>query len=388
MASEQISLDRIAGMIIGAATGDALGAPSEFKYNRNIMPYTGWIIYAPRLLIRMQGYHTAVVGQPTDDTEMSLTLLRSLIDNNGYQPKLIVKDYLNWAYHKPFTYLDSSGNIHSKNTRPFGMGINTKSLFGQIKTVNGYVKRYRKKFNQDPLLELEQSSQYNRLNLQSTEVRSNQGNGSLMRLYPLALLPDGIREQATIIDCQLTNPSIVNLDCSLYAVRVLRTLLLGESATNALHKAGQHIYHSYEIIETVQQALRKEKRDISSGGWVLHALYIAIRSLIEFDRYDLAMDWIIKLGGDTDTNAAIAGAWLGASIGYQNLLSEGETYYINSEGIIQDDYSPSYTTTTRNAYNFNRVLNVTTLDGDYPRPKQYRLQDFHELIQKIERRNF
>lgn len=58
-----ITSDKIAGMIIAAATGDALGAPSEFKYNFKEMPYKGWIMYKPRLLIRMQGYHHGVIGQ-------------------------------------------------------------------------------------------------------------------------------------------------------------------------------------------------------------------------------------------------------------------------------------------------------------------------------------
>lgn len=301
---------------------------------------------------------------------MSLTLLRSIIANKTYCPEKVVEAYLEWAYRKPYTYTNSLGKEITKNTRPFGMGVNTRTLFGQIKTVKTYIKRYNKKYEQSPWLTLNEGSKYSTLTTQSNNVFSNQANGTLMRLYPLAILPDNTRELATIIDCNITNPSVVNIDCSLYAVRVLRHLLLGKTPKEALMSATKLRYHSSDMTTTVQNALDKKPRDILSGGWVLHSIYVAIRTLNEFNRYDLAMDWIIKQGGDTDTNASIAGAWLGASIGYKALLIEGEQYKLPGSNDI----------TTRNKYNFNHVLNATTLDGDYPRPEKYRLQDFHQLV--------
>ena len=47
-------------------------------------------------------------------------------------------------------------------------------------------------------------------------------------------------------------------------------------------------------------------------GWVLLALSIAVRQLVLFDDPVEALVEAIGMGGDTDTNAAIAGALLGA----------------------------------------------------------------------------
>lgn len=365
---KSITLDKIKGMIIGAATGDALGAPSEFKYNLKDMPYTGWIQYKPRLHIRYQGFNYASIGQITDDTEMSLSLLRQILADQTYNSENIIEAYLDWAYYTHYTY-NKTGQSVTKKTRPFGMGINTRSLLGSIKQIKTYINRYKKKFGISPWLKLNEAQQYKGIRDQSKAVKDNQANGSLMRMYPLSLLPDNIRESATIIDCQLTNPSVVNLDCSLFAVRVLRRLLVGDSKVKALTFATKQGYHSSEMIKTVNSALQKEVRDITSGGWVLHSIYIAIRALIEFDRYDLAIDWIVKQEGDTDTNASIAGAWLGANIGYNNMLKEGEDYKIKDKTI------------KRNQYNFDQVTNCDTLDADYPRPPKYRLNDFEQLSQ-------
>lgn len=70
--------DRVAGMLMGVALGDALGAPHEFKNSLSLNKYTGILEHASKITSRWQGVRSMVVGQVTDDTEMTLTLAQSI----------------------------------------------------------------------------------------------------------------------------------------------------------------------------------------------------------------------------------------------------------------------------------------------------------------------
>ena len=49
------------------------------------------------------------------------------------------------------------------------------------------------------------------------------------------------------------------------------------------------------------------------------AFILAFRQLISNQDYESCLEQIIKGGGDTDTNACIAGALLGAAVGFRNI---------------------------------------------------------------------
>lgn len=124
--------DRIKGMFAGLMLGDALGAPHEFwKWNRNTV-YTGKLEIKP---FRMKDPRFAKgnrevygeIGSVTDDTQMTLALLISILDNSSYDKEKTIKAYADWAH---------SG---AKD-----MGKNTRYLFTN-KTVKGYYSRVKKR---------------------------------------------------------------------------------------------------------------------------------------------------------------------------------------------------------------------------------------------------
>ena len=81
----EISLDKIRGMFIGAFLGDSLGLPFEFDksgYNT----YTGKLDQTTRINTQ-RGTRIVPPGVGSDDTQMTIALLKCLLENNGYKIK-------------------------------------------------------------------------------------------------------------------------------------------------------------------------------------------------------------------------------------------------------------------------------------------------------------
>ncbi len=113
-----------------------------------------------------------------------------------------------------------------------------------------------------------------------------------------------------------------------------------------------------EIVAAIAQGTAGAARDVTglTKGWVLHAIYCAfyaIRPPVPA-AYQDRIDEIIRMGGDTDTNAAIAGALLGALFGEAALRAE-----------------------TRTGPNLETVLTVA--GGEIPRPARYAARRLDEL---------
>lgn len=308
--------DKIFGMFIGSALGDALGAPHEFSWQKNNV-YTGEL-YLP-LSLRVGSYFNrqivkGVIGQITDDTEMRIIILRNMIKYHGYNKKNIIIDYLNWA----------------NNVKYPCMGKNTRSLFKGIKTIRGY---------------------YNRINKQKKLPSDDltQSNGSLMRCCPLVFESlENIK-----YDCELTNLSPICIETNIIYLKILRHILTGKKMEplNIKHEIIQKIY---------DQAVKGIKIDIDNKqkGWVLYGLYCSIYVWKHCKSFKEGIDYIIKLGGDTDTNASIAGALLGAKHGYKQIYNE-------------------------NKKNINIMMNADPNLGQIHRNKKYTMNNISILVKKF-----
>jgi len=316
--------DKIAGTLIGLAIGDALGVPHEFKHQSHNI-YTGILYLVPEYSFRC-GKRRDVIGQYSDDTEMSLCNLRSIVANKGYNRDRVILEYLEWAECSK------------------AMGKNTRALMKGVKTVNGYQARWNKIFGA------------------TKEEEWTQSNGSLMRCSMLAFLPNYM--DVCLVDCSITNPHKINLDANLAYCIILRYTAKGIDKNHIL-KIVLNNLDLIKIEDTVKTVIREAigNREFSRNvkaigkGWVLHALYSAIWGWYHFDSYQDPIDVIIRQGGDTDTNAAIAGALIGANLGYAKLLQEDRTRY-NIEMVRRADFS----------------------QGENPRPWKYCLADFDSLV--------
>lgn len=319
---ELITLDKVQGMFMGAFLGDALGAAHEFKCNTNVN-YTGILEHRPFRTSRFQGKKELEVGQITDDSEFTITLLRTIIKDQGYIKNNVIMAYM--------THVNSE-NMHM-------LGKNTRALFKGIKTLRGYQNRINKV-------------------LQLDESEISQSNGGLMRCSSLALLND---EQAIIQDINITNSNRICRDCNLVYVKCLRLALQGRDPNTIFHYAYQ-IAETDEVKEVLLQVDKEETRDISiNKGWCLHALWCTFKVITSFTNYSKAMEWVINehKGSDTDTNACISGAMLGAILGISAMKNEELTNK-----------------------NIDILLNCDVNNGPTPRAAQYQPHDFYELTEK------
>jgi ADP-ribosyl-[dinitrogen reductase] hydrolase len=320
--------DKIAGTLIGLAVGDALGVPHEFKSQRHNL-YTGLLHIAPEYVFRC-GRRTDVIGQYSDDTEMALCIGRSIVENRGYNKEAVIMKYLEWA------------------STSKAMGKNTRALFKGVKTLNGYQSRWQKIFG-------------------VTDPSSwTQSNGALMRCCLLAFLPN--YPEAIVADCEISNPHQINIDAELVYCIILRYTAKGmlskSHIINVVLNNPVVLNFGQEVRDVIMHSITHKEfsRDVKTvgKGWVLHGLYCAVWGWYHFDDYQTPIDIIIRQGGDTDTNAAIAGALIGANLGYAALMREERT-----------------------RYNISVVRTADFNTGENPRPPQYRLDDFDQLVNTL-----
>jgi ADP-ribosyl-[dinitrogen reductase] hydrolase len=255
---ETSGLEKAQGVLLGQVIGDSLGSLVEFKSAAEIAKlFPGGV----RELADGGVFHT-IAGQPTDDSEMALTLARALVRDGRHDADKVLDAYREWL-----------------QTRPIDIGETTeRGLLGM-------------------------------------HTHESQSNGSLMRVAPIGIWAAGdpARAAATArIDSALTHPHPVCVEaCAAYcaAIAVGVAGKPREAMVNAAlkHSSGP----AREAIE--RNALPADFQD--RQGWVLTALQNAFYRLRSDVPLEDSIVETIACGGDTDTNAAIAGALLGACHG-------------------------------------------------------------------------
>jgi len=284
--------DRVRGMLFGVALGDALGGPHEFRYQVPLGKYHGIVEHPLEYIPRYQRRLVGNVGQITDDTEMTITLADSILLNDCYDRETTTMAYMAWA-----------------NSGMRLMGTNTRSLFANIKTFKGFESRLRAK-------------------RAAPQDEWTQSNGCLMRCTPLAVLPEDKWFTAAVMDCGTTNPHPVCVDGVLAYLTAARALLAGKTPEEATQLAADNATTD-KIANVISMGRDGIELDVSrraTKGWIVFAIYCAFKALNDTaETYQDRIDAIIRLGGDTDTNAAIAGGLVGAYLGAAKMREEDRT---------------------------------------------------------------
>jgi len=262
--SEEARLDRAQGCLLGQLAGDALGGIVEFQTQAEIRKrYPDGV----RELADGGTWNT-LAGQPTDDSEMALMLARSLVEEGTYNPECARQAYRFW--------IDSA---------PFDCGATISSA------------------------------------LRGTLNPSSQANGALMRVSPLGIF--GARHDIKQVaewarqDAALTHPNPVCLQANaLYAAAVARAIETGCSPAT-LYASILFWAHEWKVEPSLLAAIESAAQSppaeyVLQMGWVPTAFQNALWQLLHAPSLEEGVVDTIMRGGDTDTNAAICGALLGA----------------------------------------------------------------------------
>ncbi len=167
------------------------------------------------------------------------------------------------------------------------------------------------------------------------------GNGSAMRIAPLGLAFSG--DPSQIADLAGQDAAITHWDpaCRQTAAAIAlltAALIRGESDPIAFAQthAGPIDADVAEAWRPMSlQALEARGLDGQDMGSTLLALTVAVSVLKSGMPYAAALPWVIRQGGDTDTNGAIVGALLGARDGLAAIPQEWRKCISEEDRILE-----------------------------------------------------
>lgn len=280
-------IDRARGALLASACGDALGVPYEFE------AATG----NPEMIGGGLGPYEP--GQWSDDTEMAVCIARVAaagiaLDKPG-------------ALDKVGTYF-----VDWLRNGALDVGIQTRAVIeGAIDAGNGDVS--------DRLTA--SAAQYARASGRAG------GNGALMRTAPIGLAflhSRGRTAKAATEVAQLTHvDQRVDESCVLWSEAIRHAVVTGEINI----RAGFDLL-DIESAEFWEEVLRKaESGEVNSHqtGYTVDALacaWNAVYSVLETGDLRKGIENAVRIGGDTDTVATIAGALIGAGFGASAVPAE------------------------------------------------------------------
>lgn len=242
--------------IYGLAVGDAFGVPYEFM-GRGSFTVSDHMIGG--------GVHEQEPGTFSDDTSMTLATCDSLKANHG---AIDIADmrrrFENWAY---------SGD-YAINGVVFDMGNTVSKALHDNQGAAG---------------------------------EFDNGNGSLMRIIPLAFTNATDKDIANV--SAITHAHQTSTETCKKYVHIARELMDGKQPVDVIRE--------YE-----PKILGLKRDDISSGGYVLDTYTAALWCLVNTTNYRDAVIEAVSLGRDTDTTAAVTGALAGIVYGYESIPAE------------------------------------------------------------------
>ena len=250
-----LELARAQGCLLGQVIGDSLGARVESKSAAEIAQLF------PQGVRELAGggMHHIIAGQPTDDSEMALTLARAILREGRYAREKVLEAYREWL-----------------QTRP---------------------------------IDIAETTERGLLGLHTTESESN---GSLMRVAPIGIRLAGdpaAAAQTARIDSALTHPNPACLEaCAAYCAAIAAGI--GGGTREQMVEAALA-----NCSGAAREAIARCERpaDLSAQkGAVIATLQNAFFHLARSPDVEQALVETVACGGDADTHAAVAGALLGA----------------------------------------------------------------------------
>ena len=272
--------DRVVGSVLGLALGDALGAPFEFLRARNVpspLPALErpWLGRPP--------------GSTTDDTAMARNLVRSLVARQGFVAEDLLARHLEWFRSEP----PDVGTLVGRVLRRVERGEDAAATAQAIWSERG------------------------------PEVSA--GNGSVMYCAPLGVAyanrPADLHELAPALSALTHYDGRCRTACLAVTLGVA-ALVRGEAPEDAARTAlttVEDLDGGEELEFLVEAAGSSRAIDGPDQGFCLFTAGVAFQALVNGGDAETELPRVVSLGGDADTNAAVAGALLGARDGVGSL---------------------------------------------------------------------
>ena len=265
-------LERARGVMLGLAVGDALGSTLEF---------------GPRIA-SVADFHTEMTGggpfglepgQWTDDTAMAFALAKSLLACQSFDPHDAMTRFVAWWRKGTYSCQGTCIDI----------GSATRAALTRFERTG------------DPFA--------------GSTDENTAGNGSLMRLAPVALFALDNEAEAVRIareQSRLTHAAPQCLDACEFFVRLLRSTVLGRGHPLELGRWSGH-----PDVNRAKAAYwgGQERQSARAGGYAPDTLQSALWAVAGASSFEQALISAVNLGGDADTVGAVTGALAGAKWG-------------------------------------------------------------------------
>lgn len=275
--------------IIGLIIGDALGVPVEFESRESLKKYP---------VNDMIGFGTYNMpsGTFSDDSSMVLATMKAIVNNHGeIVYSAIMDEFVEWFVNSKYTQYNNT----------FDVGNTTR--YSLLDYMDGG----------EPL------------DCGGTNERSN-GNGSLMRILPLAFIKNITPETVEDISALTHGHTRSKIACVFY-VELVKSILdekmdLKEHVKIASEKTKKYygdideLAHYERILD--ETIFDEKEENISSSGYVVDTLEAVIYVLVNTNNFKDAVLAAVNLGEDTDTVGAIVGGVAGIYYGYDEIPEE------------------------------------------------------------------
>jgi ADP-ribosylglycohydrolase len=280
--------NRLRGAVWGLLVGDALGVPYEFHEPDELLWSDSIEMEPPAWFAR--AHRGTPPGTWSDDGAHALCLLASLLERDGFDPGDLAAKLLAW---RASGYMAVDGRV-------FDCGMQTGDALRALQRGT-------------PPLSAGPSGEY------------DNGNGSLMRVLPLALWHEG--SDAELVELAHQQSQITHgharsqVCCALYCLWARRILAsetdeTGESARwNDAVATLRDLYGDTPLRAALEEHVRPDDPADGKGtGYVVDTLR-TVRSVMEQPSFERVVREAIGHGRDTDTTACVAGGLAGARHG-------------------------------------------------------------------------
>lgn len=287
-------VDKIKGVVFGQAIGDALGLATEFMSKSEVKKaYPNGVKSYSDI---QQDEHTSrwEKGDWTDDTDQMLCILDAILKDQMLTRERVCENFMDWFHNEP-------------------MGIGN-TVFSVLSDPH---------FKSDPIAVSKR--------VWEESERRSAANGGVMRTSILGIwrFPDKDQVIQNAVDiCRITHydPRCV---ASCIAVSLAIRAFLIQRGNNISSIISDCIESTKPWDIGIESQLKGIPRQISglnldeydSIGYTFKATQAGFWAIKYGNSFFHGLQSVILEGGDADTNAAVAGAMLGAKFGFANIPS-------------------------------------------------------------------